>query len=86
MARCANCGRKAGGFSLRAFNDISGRCDECDRDVEEKSLAALDKFRSAFQHIARSGTLTQGNWISLEKSVAEEGLDFSEIISSSFIE
>jgi hypothetical protein len=81
MPRCARCGKKAGGFSLRSFNDTTGLCDECDSEREQETRSALDGMRSEFLQIVDAGRLTKGNWISLEKRANQAGLDFNEALA-----
>ena len=86
MARCANCGRKAGGFSLRAFNDISGRCDECDSTSKRNRWPHWISFAPRFNTSQEAEREPKVIGSHLRKVTAEEGLDFSEAISASFIE
>lgn len=77
MPVCNQCGRKAGGFSLRGFNAATGRCDQCEIEVSERIQRALDTFRHAFLDCVDKGYLTRDDWTALQERADVEGLDRS---------
>src|SRR5258705_4602592 len=79
MPICPACGKKAGGFSLRAFNEATGRCDHCDAEAQGLALRALDRFRSRFNELVETNSLTERGWSNLETIAFENGLDLHTV-------
>src|SRR5687768_9271796 len=82
MPHCSRCGKRAGGFSLRAFNEKTQRCDECDIQHNREAQSALERFQFDFRAFLSSGKLTAVHWSALHDRARENGLELSKCLDT----
>src|SRR5690242_9194829 len=77
MANCVRCAKKDGGFSFRTINPTTGRCTECDSEVQER----LARFKKYFQQLSETGNFAESHWRALEKLASEDAIPIQEALA-----
>src|ERR1044071_4997274 len=77
MASCRRCTKEVGLLgSLFSFNKTTGRCNTCEKDIEQ----AFARFRCMFINLCRNGMLSQQEWQHLHGCTTRENIDWSEAL------
>lgn len=70
MPVCSRCNANIHPFSFRSYSKLTGRCNRCDKEVQQALIAFIDAFREA----ASDGILTAEEWNQLKR--IPEGANF----------
>ncbi len=74
---CIRCDTKIGLNSPQRYNEQTGRCAKCEREVRE----GLHRFRKVFLTCCSDGILNKEKWAILKRRVNQERLDRKEALA-----
>ncbi len=77
MPTCSRCSKEIGLLGSFGFNQHTGRCRACEREVND----SLDRFRKAFVRYAQDGILSPDEWRKLTTGAAKRRIDMDEALA-----